>query len=150
MCVDNFVKELVATFADHSYRELWDMGNILILVSTHKFGYELRMSLKDTDLGQTFDHHNIATPEAFCAKLLRGNASKVSLSSDYTILEADEEHQNNGQVYVDELVTRASELLVRYPEVEQEMEDRYPLVFSADGVHNTVIEKNVQYINLEN
>ncbi len=127
--------ERIYILTDYYRRERWDMEHTLVFVKTSTFGQALRKALEDAGLGLTFFHHHIVTPEAFCAKLLRGNASKVGLPSNYTILEAGEERQNNAQVYTDELVPRAIELLKRYPSVEQNMENWYPLILNEEGEH---------------
>lgn len=146
-------QEKISALADFYRREQWDMEHTLIFVKTSFFGQNLCKSLEKAGLGLTFFRHHITTPEAFCAKLLRGNASKVGLPSNYTILEDGEERKDKSQVYVNELVPRAIELLKRYPAIEQNMETWYPLVLTEEGEHiATATEKmyNILTIYLPN
>ena len=134
--------EKISTLTDSYSRERWDMEHTIIFVKTTTFGNALCKALEGAGLGLTFFRHHITTPEAFCAKLLRGNATKVGLPSTFTILEAGEVRQNNSQVYTIELVPRCIELLKRYPEVEKRMEEWFPLTLTEDGEHySTETEK---------
>lgn len=126
------IEQLVADYR----RQPWNMETTLLLTRTMDFAGELKKSLKASGLGLTFFEQHIETPEAFCARLLRGNANKVGLAANYRIVPDEEQKTDPKDLHVSELVPKAIELLHTYPDVERRMAKWFPLVIDENAIHH--------------